>query len=73
MELTIDLPCFIQSGKIGFRFLRHKCDPWMTLIFSLPKLLFGSEVDRRREQIRCLIAISKINFVGFYSLLNDLL
>jgi hypothetical protein len=37
------------------------------------KLLFASEVERIHEQVRYLNAIARIDFVGVYGLLNDLL
>jgi hypothetical protein len=45
----------------------------VTLAIASLKLLFGSRTNRSREKIRWTIAVSKIDFAGFYGLLNDLL
>jgi hypothetical protein len=37
------------------------------------KLLFVSKMNRRYEKNRWMSAVSKIDFAGFYGLLNDLL
>jgi len=37
------------------------------------KLLFASGVERTHEQVRYFNAIARIDFVGIYGLLNDLL
>jgi hypothetical protein len=63
----------IRSCRIRFRFLRRKCNPWITLTITPLKLLFGSEMNRRHEKIRWMSAVSRIDFAGFYGLLNDLL
>lgn len=65
--------CLIQHGYIGLRFLRYKTSPLLTLAIASIKLLFTSEVQRTRERIRCMRAISRIDFVSVYGLLNDLL
>jgi hypothetical protein len=65
--------CLIQSGYIGLRFLRYKASPLLTLAIAPIKLLSSSEVQRTCERIRCLRAISQIDFVSVYRLLNDLL
>lgn len=65
--------CLIQCGYIGFRFLRYKTSPWLILAIAPIKLIASSKVQRPREQIRYMRAISRINFVGVYTLLNDLL
>ncbi len=65
--------CLIQCGYIGLRFLRYKASPWLTLAIALIKLLSSYKAQRTREQIRCMRAISRINFVSAYGLLNDLL
>ncbi len=63
----------IQCSYIGFRFLRFKLSPWIILAIAPFKLVFSSGVQRTYEEIRYLSAISKIDFVGVYGLLNDLL
>jgi hypothetical protein len=65
-----DLP---QCSWIGFRFLRRKANPWLTLAIAPLKLLFISGMNRCHEKIRCMVAVSRIDLVGFYGLLNDLL
>lgn len=65
--------CLIQCGYIGLRFLRYKVSPWLILAIALIKLLASSKVQRTCEQIRCMRAISRINFVSVYEVLNDLL
>ncbi|UBF26159.1 hypothetical protein K9N68_32335 [Kovacikia minuta CCNUW1] len=65
--------CLIQCSYVALRFLRYKASPWLTLAISPIKLLASSKVQRTHEQIRCMRAISRINFVSVYGLLNDLL
>ncbi len=65
--------CLIQCGYIGLRFLRYNASPWLTLAIAPIKLLASSKVQRTHEQIRCMRAISRINFVNVYEVLNDLL
>jgi hypothetical protein len=62
-----------QYLHIGFQLVRFQCFPWLVLAIAPLKLLFASEVERIHEQVRYLNAISRIDFVGVYGLLNDLL
>jgi hypothetical protein len=74
--LTLPSPklgCPIKCCYIGFRLLRYKFYPWITLTIAPLKILATSDVNRTHEKIRCMSAISKINFVGVYALLNELL
>jgi hypothetical protein len=66
-------PCLIQTCRIGLRYLRGKCYPWLTLAISLFNLLLSSGSNRTQHKIRWMQAASKIDFAGFYGLLNDLL
>lgn len=63
----------LQYGYLGFRFMRYQCFPWLSLAIALLKLPFASGVKRIREQVRYLNAITRIDFVDVYGLLNDLL
>lgn len=65
--------CLIQCVYIGLRFLRYKYSPWLILAITPIKLLSASKVQRTHVQIRCMRAISRIDFVSVYGLLNDLL
>jgi hypothetical protein len=65
--------CLIRWSYIRLRFLRYQFSPWLTLAIAPLKLLFASGTQRTYEQVRFLKSISKINFVGVYELLNDLL
>jgi hypothetical protein len=65
--------CCIRCGLVGLRFLRYKCAPWLALAIAPLRLLWLSGDRRIDEQIRFLRAISKIDFVGVYGVLNDLL
>jgi hypothetical protein len=65
--------CLLQCGYIGFRFVRYKCSPWFVLATVPLKLLFAAEAERTYVQIRYFSAISRINFIHVYELLNDLL
>ncbi|PSB58985.1 hypothetical protein C7B77_02730 [Chamaesiphon polymorphus CCALA 037] len=58
---------------IGWRFLRYKFHPWMTLATSPLNILTKSGIDRTHAQNRYLSAIGKINFVNVYALLDNLL
>ncbi|MEB3355809.1 MAG: hypothetical protein VKK04_03625 [Synechococcales bacterium] len=66
-------PCLVQVCCVGFRFLRFKCHPWMALAIAPIHLLSASERQRTVTRIRCMRALSKIDFAGVYELLNDLL
>ncbi|CAA9352598.1 hypothetical protein AVDCRST_MAG94-2887 [uncultured Leptolyngbya sp.] len=58
---------------IGFRFLRYKFSPWLTLAIAPLKFLTSSRVQRIHVQNNCLSAIARIDFASVYGLLNDLL
>lgn len=58
---------------LGFRFVRHQCLPWLVLAIAPLKWLFASGVERTHEQVRYFNAIARIDFVGVYGLLDDLL
>lgn len=70
--------CLIQYGYVGLRFLRYKFSPWFTLAIAPLKLLLSSGVESTHEKI-CYIkicymrALCRIDFVGVYGLVNDLL
>jgi len=63
----------LQYVCIGFRLLRYRCFPWFVLAIAPLKLLFASGMERIQEQVRYFKAIARIDFVGVYGLLNDLL
>ncbi|AKG24639.1 hypothetical protein [Calothrix sp. 336/3] len=54
-------------------FVRKKFSPWLTLAIAPIKLCCSSGMKRTQEEIRCMVAMSKIDFVGVYAVLNDLL
>jgi hypothetical protein len=79
----------LRCSYVGFRFMRYQASPWLTLVFAPLQLLCSSGMQRTHQQIRYLEnylrgtapqmfslylnAISKINFVALYGVLNDLL
>jgi len=65
--------CLLQYIHLGFRFVRYQCAPWFVLVIAPLKLFFASGVERTHEQVRYFNAITRIDFVGIYGLLNDLL
>ncbi|MCA2684874.1 MAG: hypothetical protein ACK544_17150 [Microcystis sp.] len=65
--------CPLQYIHLGFRFVRYQSTPWFVLTITPLKLLFASGVERTHEQVRYFNAIARIDFVGIYGLLNDLL
>jgi hypothetical protein len=65
--------CLLQYVRIGFRVVRYQCFPCFVLAIAPLKLLFASGVERTHEQVRYFNAIARIDFVGVYGLLNDLL
>lgn len=69
----MDCSYFIKHCSIGFRFLRYKFYPWITLAIAPLKLLATSGVNRTYAKISCMSAMSKIDFAGVYGLMNDLL
>ena len=66
-------PYFLKCCYIRFRLLRYRLYPWITLANTPLKLLTASGVNRTREKIRCMSAMSNIDFAGVYGLSNDLL
>jgi hypothetical protein len=71
--LSLNRSCPIQYCCIGFRFLRYKFYPWITLAIAPLNILVKSGVNRIHEKNRYMSAISKIDFAGVYALLNELL
>lgn len=65
--------CLTQCCHIGFRFLRYKFHPWITLAIAPLNLLFASDIQRTHTKIRFMRAMSKIDFAGVYGFINDLL
>lgn len=65
--------CLIQRGCVGLRFLRYKASPLLILAIASIKLLYTSDIQRTREQIRWMQAISRIDFASVYGLFNDFL
>lgn len=65
--------CFIKCCFVGFRFVRYKFHPWITLAISPINWLSASGVDRTYVEISWMKAISKIDFADVYGLINDLL
>lgn len=65
--------CLLQYGYIGFRFMRYQCSPWLVLAIALLKLPCATGVERLHVRVRYFRAIARIDFVGIYGLLNDLL
>ena len=63
--------CFIRSGYLGF--LRYRFSPWVVLAIALLNLPFSSGSNRITTKIRCLRAMSKIDFAGVYEFINELL
>jgi hypothetical protein len=71
--LNSNLDCPIKCCWIGLRFLRYKFYPWIILAITPLKILSRSGIDRTHAQNRYLRAMSKINFVGVYTFLDNLL
>jgi hypothetical protein len=64
----------LRCSYVGFRFMRYQASPWLALVFAPFQLLCSSGREQRtHQQIRYLNAVSKINFVALYGVLNDLL
>ena len=66
-------PCLIKCCFVGFRFLRYKFYPWITVAIAPLNILAASDINRTHEKIRYMSAIGKINFAAVYELLNELL
>lgn len=66
-------PCLVRVCWVGFRFVRFKCRPWITLATAVVDLLADAQCDRRQVQVRYMQALSQINFVSVYQFLDDLL
>lgn len=65
--------CLFHSGYISLRFLRSKCSPWLRLAIAAIRCFSVSGRQRTYAQTRCVSALVRIDFVGLYQLLNDLL
>ncbi|WP_199300349.1 hypothetical protein [Trichocoleus sp. FACHB-262] len=65
--------CLLQSGYIGLRFMRYQSSPWLGLAIALLKLPRAAGIERTHVRVRYFRAIARIDFVGVYGLLNDLL
>lgn len=65
--------CLAKYGYVGLRFLRYQYSPWLVLAIAPLKMPFASGVARVQEQVRYFRAIARIDFIGVYELLNDLL
>ncbi len=63
----------LRCSYIGFRFMRYRFWPWLTLAIAPFNLLGSSGGQRIHAQIRYLRALSRIDFVPVYGLLDDLL
>lgn len=55
------------------RFLRRKAYPWTALAVAPGKVLWLWGTERDREKACLMMALAKIDFVGAYAFLNDLL
>jgi hypothetical protein len=69
----MSLSRLVRSSYIRFRLLRYRLSPWIALASASLKLLFVEGGDRTQAQIRCMKAMSKIDFVNFYRAIDDLL
>jgi hypothetical protein len=65
--------CLLQYVHLGFRFVRCQYFPWLAPAIAPLRLLLASAVERIHEQVRYFKAIARIDFVGVYELLDDLL
>lgn len=61
-----------KNSFVWFRFWRRKTYPWQTLAIASCKIVWMCG-EQDREKTRLMLALTKIDFVGVYSLLNDLL
>lgn len=61
------------KSLVWFRFLRRKIYPWPTLAIACCRLMWMCSDERRKEKVRLMLALTKIDFVNVYSFLNDLL
>lgn len=73
MEPITICPNFLKCCYTGFRVLHYKFHPWIVVLLAPIKVLASSGVNRTYEKIRCISAMSKIDFASFYGLINDLL
>lgn len=71
--MMMPLPGICSRLVTGVRFLRSKLSPWIILAIALFEVIFASRVQRTHAKIRWMSAISRIDFVGTYGLLNDLI
>jgi hypothetical protein len=62
-----------QFGWIGLRFLQRKCALGLALARLPFDWLCSAKEQRAEVQVRYLSALSQIDFVGLYGVLNDLL
>lgn len=53
--------------------IRRKINLWTTLAIAACKIVCLDGVERDREIVRFMAALAKIDFVGVYAFMNDLL
>lgn len=63
----------MQSSRIRWRWLRYRASPWFALATVPLQWLLSPGVQRTDAEIRCMGAMGRINFVGVYGFLDDLL
>ncbi|OKH13373.1 hypothetical protein NIES592_15030 [Fischerella major NIES-592] len=62
-----------RTSLVWWRLFRRKIHPWITLVTAGCKIIYSCGIEQDQEKVRFLLAITKIDFVGVYQLLNDLL
>lgn len=62
-----------KTSLIWFRFFRRKTYPWTTLAIAACKVVYSCGIERDKEQVRLMVALARINFVGVLEFMNELL
>lgn len=62
-----------KTSLVRFRFFRRKTYLWTTLVLAACKFVCSCGIERDKEQVRLMVALAKINFVGVLEFMNDLL
>ncbi|WP_026732615.1 hypothetical protein [Fischerella sp. PCC 9605] len=62
-----------RTSRFWFRLFQRKTYPWTTLVIASCKIVYCCGIERDREKVRLLLAMTKIDFVRVYQFLNDLL
>mgnify|MGYP005842264521 CR=1 FL=1 len=62
-----------RTSLVWLRFFRRKIYPWTTLAIAACKIPCACRLERTREIVRLMVALTRIDAVAVCEFLNDLL